>query len=102
MDLFADHFKLEVEIVTDRCTRQVSYVSDPARGVRRQRVVEEWTRDKRIGAGTSGEVFLERNDVGKVRAVKRMAKPQGGDLSNYMRELVAMARLSKVQYSTWL
>ncbi|KKA22671.1 hypothetical protein T310_3290 [Rasamsonia emersonii CBS 393.64] len=24
MDLFADHFKLEVEIVTDRCTRQVS------------------------------------------------------------------------------
>lgn len=83
--------------------RQVSYIFDPARGVRRPQVVEERTRDdKRIGAGASGEAFLERNDVGKVRTIKRTAKLHGGDLSNYMRELVAMTQLSKVQYRTWL
>jgi hypothetical protein len=62
--------------------------------VRRQKIVEEWVRQKRLGAGANGEVFLERSNSGKVRAVKEVRK--SGDLSDYLKELLAMGRLSKV------
>jgi hypothetical protein len=95
MDPFAEHFKLDVEVLHDR-TRQVSHISDQARGVRRQKIVEEWVRQKRLGAGANGEVFLERSNSGKVRAIKEVRK--SGDLSDYLKELLAMGRLSKVDH----
>ena len=93
MDPFAKHFKIDAEVLHDR-TRQVSYISDQARGIRRQKIVEEWIRQERLGAGANGEVFLERSNFGKLRAVKEVRR--SGDLSDYLKELLAMARLSKV------
>jgi hypothetical protein len=95
MDPLADHFKIEAEVLPDR-TRQISYVADRIRGLRRVQIVEEWVRKERLGTGASGSVFLEErvNDK-QLRAVKEVRR--SGEIKDYL-ELVAMARLSKVSY----
>lgn len=95
MDRFVEHFRLDVEISGD-CTWETWYYSDPENGIRRQRIIEEWRRHQRIGAGAGGEVFEERSNRQNVRAVKAIRKPKNSDLSSYIKELVAMGQLSKV------
>ncbi|KAE8551676.1 hypothetical protein EYB25_005566 [Talaromyces marneffei] len=94
MDRFVEHFKLNVEIFGD-CTRETWYHSGPGNGIRRQKVIEEWRRHERIGAGAGGEVFEVRSNLGNVRAIKAIRKPENSDLSSYIKELVAMGQLSK-------
>jgi hypothetical protein len=77
-------------------TSHVYHEADPSS---RQRTVERreyWKREKRIGRGGFGLVWLERCVKGKlgveVRAVKQFPKPN--KTKDYIRELEAIAKFS--------
>ena len=74
----------------------------PEAGQRSVRREERWKRQKELGAGSFGAVYLEQcvqgDKEGNVRAVKRIKKPE--DL-NYYRELEALAHFSYPQVSTF-
>lgn len=84
-------------------TQHVFYISDPARGRRRQRIEETWQKERRLGRGGFGTVWLERRIQGsnasraEVRAVKEIQKPVGSDddaVIDYTCELEAVAKFS--------
>lgn len=90
MDPLVQNFKLDANVVHNR-TEQVSH-----RGVPPQRIVDIWIKkEKEIGAGTYGKVYLEESDSGEKRAVKEV----DGDPSDYTEELHNMVKLSKVHHS---
>jgi hypothetical protein len=97
MDPSADplllHFKLDAEILPGR-TLHTSWLSDYSRGIRRTKVVQEWRRvgEDALGSGGNGVVWLERNNDGQLRAIKEVRKI--GNITSYLRELLASARLS--------
>ena len=95
-----EHFKLDAQIQADH-TVHTEYVSDPRRGMRKVRVEEKWFRQRRIGDGDFGEVWLEvqrdRKQVVAERAVKSIQKRRMEGLNiDYKRELLALAKLSRV------
>ena len=91
-DSQSDYLKLKVEVLPDR-VRQVDYVSID--GLRRPRnVTTEWFRERELGSGGNGVVWLERANGGAVRAVKLLQKSRS--VSNYLQELLAMTKLSRV------
>lgn len=90
MDLCVEDFELDAKVFYDQ-TGQVLYISHQTRGV-----VEKWTRQRNIGIGGYAQVFLERSDSGKLRAVKEVKR--SGDSSDYMKELRPMAVLSRVDH----
>jgi hypothetical protein len=101
-DLVKDS-KLQVQFFPEY-TRHVFFVSSLVPGqrkVRREEKEERWKREKNLGAGSFGTVWLERcltdEGEGKVRAVKEMRKP----LQCSSRELEAIAKFSqrKVRFS---
>ena len=59
-------------------------------------VVKTWHRDRELGRGGSGTVFLEKSGAGELRAVKEIMKDKHTRTKiNYERELMAMAILGK-------
>ena len=72
-----DHFKLDVQFAQDH-TLQLSCVPNPALGVRKVKVKKKWYRDKKIGVGAFGRVWLEvvreGEDIISERAVKELGK----------------------------
>ncbi|KAK7428194.1 hypothetical protein QQZ08_005260 [Neonectria magnoliae] len=83
-------------------TKHTIYVT-PSQSRRRSRVRAEqiWNRERKLGNGTFGEVWLERcasgPTSGSVRAVKEMPKDSSLPM-NYLRELEAMAKFSHEKY----
>lgn len=92
--------KLDVQFSSNQQYTQHVYNISKA-GQRRVRQEAKWKRQKELGAGSFGAVYLEQcvqgEKVGEVRAVKRIKKPK--DL-NYYRELEALAHFSYPQVST--
>lgn len=91
--------KLNTRFSSDlQSTLHVHYTSKP--GERRVRKEEQWKREKALGRGGSGVVYLEKcvrgDKEGEVRAVKTIQK--AGD-SYYHRELEAVALFSHAQVS---
>ena len=71
--------------------------SDPARGIRKAKKTTQWTRVKEIGQGGFGDVWLEREHGGELRAVKEVRKyDEMSRKIDYERELLAMAYFSRV------
>ncbi|KAJ5768902.1 kinase-like protein [Penicillium odoratum] len=99
-DFFAGHFKLDVSLKENR-SRQVSYTSDPRRGIRKKRTVTIWNKGKFL----AHNVYLERTGPGDVRVVKQILR-EDTSLDRCLTELRAMGRLSKentlfVQFIGW-
>jgi hypothetical protein len=98
-----DLFKLEATY-TPEYTSQISRERDPSRGARKIKVEKNWYRDS-LGHGTCGAVWVERdsnvpNAATAVRAVKEVSKAYMRWIGlDYKRELIALARMSKVYYT---
>jgi serine/threonine protein kinase len=91
--------KLDARFTSDpHHTRFVSIISRS--GQRKIQQEEEWKREKKLGEGAFGAVYLEQctqgDKEGKVRAVKKIRKPQD---TNYYRELEAVALFSHPKVS---
>lgn len=84
-----DHYKLETQFHDD-------YVSSPSyeweSSIRRQEGPSKWRREKEIGVGAFGSVWLEKSDRGQLRAVKSLH--QKGPA--FLRELLAFITLLDV------
>ena len=83
--------KLNAHFSSDpQYTQHVHHVSRP--GQRSIIQKEQWKRQRKLGSGSFGAVYLEQctkgDKEGKVRAVKEIKKPQD---CNYYRELEALA-----------
>lgn len=95
-DLVRDS-KIETEWL-DSCLRHVFYESGPSARLRRICREERWVRQKFVGRGAFGNVYLEQCEVGssqKLRAVKEIKKSViPGEELDYMRELEAVAKFS--------
>ena len=65
-DLVIGYHRLDTKFFTGH--------SDASQGRRRLKVVEKWYRDRELGRGGFGTVFLERSGKGECRAVKVIAK----------------------------
>jgi hypothetical protein len=95
-----EHFKLDAQIYGDH-TLHTEYVSDPTRGMRKARVEKRWYKERHIGRGGFGDVWLEVQKEGDQataeRAVKRIQKRRMEAMEiDYKRELLALAKLSRV------
>ena len=92
-----DHLKIEAAILPDHVLH-TEFRSDSARGLRRARIVKKWYRQCKLGFGSFGIVWLERegSDAAQLRAVKVIQKDflQKVDI-DYTRELKALAEFSK-------
>lgn len=88
--------KLDTDFYSDpEYTQHVRYVSGSNTKQRSIRKEEKWKRERKLGRGSFGVVWLERciqgDDKGEVRAVKEIQKPESSD---YYRELEAVALFS--------
>ena len=102
-DLLQDS-KLETQFYSDpEYTQHVQYVSGSTTRQRKVRKEEKWMRERGLGRGSFGIVWLERciqgDSEGKVRAVKKVEKLKS---SNYYRELEAIALFSHSKVSRLL
>lgn len=74
-----------------------SIYSDPTRGIRSERRVARWQRQRELGRGGFGTVQLEAERGGALRAVKQIPKSVSGfNTVDHLREILAMAKLSGV------
>lgn len=94
--------KLDTQFHSDpECTQHVKFVSDSALNQRRIRKEEKWSRERELGRGSYGIVWLQRciqgDTKGEVRAVKKVQKFQSGD---YYGELEAITLFSHAKAST--
>ena len=95
-----EYFKLDAQYTSDH-TLQVSYAKRPGISRCKVRTEQRWYRDREIGHGTFGSVWLEVNRKGQgvtaQRAVKEVSKRlmQRSGI-DYRRELLALSTLSKV------
>ncbi|MCJ1241142.1 hypothetical protein MMC14_009146 [Varicellaria rhodocarpa] len=92
--------KLEAEFHLDpEYTQHIQYVSGNTPGQRRLRKEQRWKKEKELGRGGFGIIWLERcvqeGSEGEVRAVKKIQKVQS---SYYYRELEAIALFSQTKY----
>ncbi|CAG9990279.1 unnamed protein product [Clonostachys byssicola] len=83
------------------------YISSHRSRRRPRKVEETWKRSRKIGSGTFGNVWLQEcvdgknENIGRLRAVKVIAKTKCGDGSapiEYNRELEAIAKFSQSKY----
>lgn len=103
-----DLFKLDA-IRTPEYTLHISTERDPSRGARKIKVEKRWYRGDCLGHGGFGIVWVERDNnvpdtATAVRAVKEVSKKRMRRMCiDYRRELLALAKLSKVRYlsATW-
>lgn len=97
-DLVQDS-KLDTEFHSDpEYTQHVQYVSGSTPKQRRLRKEYIWKREKGLGRGGFGIIWLERciqgDSKGEVRVVKKIQKLES---SNYYRELEAIALFSQAK-----
>ena len=96
-DIVIGYHKLDTEFFTGH-VQHTMLRSDAAQGRRRVKVVKKWYRDRELGRGSFGTVFLERSERGEYRAVKEIARDRNSTVRiDYRRELMAMAILAKVR-----
>ena len=96
--------KLDTQFNLDpQYTQHVRYVSSSITKQRRIRKEEKWKRERRLGQGGFGVVWLEQciqgDSKGEVRAVKKVPKLES---VNCNRELEAIALFSHSKVSTTL
>ncbi|KAJ5512127.1 Tetratricopeptide-like helical [Penicillium fimorum] len=103
-DLVRDS-KLETYYLPDCTVETVHSYHEPEQKSRRRLVtkVEHWKRQKRVGKGAYGNVWLEECTQGarsgrKVRAVKQIDINGGLGAIDYNRELEAIAKFSQPRY----
>ena len=97
-NLVIDYHKLDTKFFAGH-VQHTTFHSDAAKGKRRVKEVKSWYRNREIGRGSFGTVFLERSERGEYRAVKEIAKDKGSRIKiDYRRELMAMAILGKVRH----
>ena len=97
LDLVIDYHRLDTEFFKGY-VRHTTFHSDASQGGRQLKVVKKWYRDRELGRGSFGTVFLERSGKVEQRAVKEIAKDKNsGTPIDYKRELMAMAVLAKVR-----
>lgn len=94
-----NRFKLEAKILSN-CTLQTYYRSYTNLGFINkrvtQRVTKRWSRIEELGTGNCSNVWLEVEEGGSERAVKRIPKwIYTRNKIDYQREIAAMAVLSK-------
>ena len=97
-DDLLDLFRIQATIDGDT-TIQTTFKSDRGKGLRRVKTEVRWTKRKKIGEGGSGEVWLEEEEGNPdtKRAVKEITKDADAPVKvNYLKELLALAKLSKV------
>ena len=98
-----DLFKLEATY-TSEYTTQISTERDPSRGARKIKIEKRWYRGDSLGHGAFGAVWIEHDSnvfdaAAAVRALKEVSKGYMRRMHlDYKRELVALAKLSKVCY----
>jgi len=102
-----DHFKLDAEYRNDGefhngYSLHTSYISDHARGKRKEKVETKWFRQRIIGEGSFGQVWLEVQYKGEAilrkRALKVLEKRRLRLFDiDYKKELLALAKFSKSQ-----
>ena len=91
-----EYFRLDAEFCHD-CVKYVGYRSSQSRGHRKVRVERKWVRQRNLSTGVCGTVVLQSDHRGETRVVKAISKEFYVDARiDYRRELVAMARLTKV------
>ena len=94
-----DHYKLNTNFHAD-CTQHIRHVSDRARGRRKVEISEKWYRVRKLGEGGFGVVWLEVERVHEdqpERAIKEIPKKKAAvNKVDYKKELLALAKLSKV------
>ena len=96
-NLVLGYHKLDTKFFAGH-VQHTTFHSDAAKGRRRVKEVKSWYRDREIGRGSFGTVFLERSERGEYRAVKEIAKDKGSRVKiDHRRELMAMAILGKVR-----
>jgi len=88
--------KLDTQFSLDpEYTRHIQEVSESISERRKVRKEERWKKERRLGRGSFGDVWLEQcihgDSKGEVRAVKKVQKV---DRNNYHRELEAIALFS--------
>jgi len=97
-----EDFRLETQF-RDDYVYHVYNECDPEAGQRVLKRREYWKRDKHLGSGGFGSVWLEvcvdGHQKGRKRAVKDIQCPRGR--VNYTRELEAIARFSKGLCARW-
>ena len=72
-DLVIGYHRLDTKFFTGH-VQHTTFHSDASQGRRRVKVVRKWYRDRELGRGSYGTVFLERPEGGECRAVKEIAK----------------------------
>ncbi|CAI7678719.1 unnamed protein product [Penicillium pancosmium] len=97
-----DHFRQEA-IVTEQHTTHIELRTYRSQGRRQVQVETRWIRDKIIGSGAFGDVWLESRQkedaVRAMRAVKVISKHRMQDCNiDYKKELLALAKFSKRSY----
>lgn len=70
--------------------------SDSSRQIRNQLEIKRWKRERALGRGGFGTVYLEQETEGQLRAVKIVQKRSEKKTVEYLREVLAMANLSRV------
>lgn len=91
-----NYFRLETRFFP-WYTEHSRYTSDQARGLRRVKEVKQWSRERELGQGGFGDVWLEKEHGGQLRAVKEIRKrDEDSNNIDYSRELLAMAYFSRV------
>ncbi|TKA68937.1 hypothetical protein B0A49_05344 [Cryomyces minteri] len=87
MDDLIEYFRLDTNFST--------YFTEHSVYQQGRRVQERWVRNKELGRGAFGKVWLEvEGNKGKTRAVKQIQK---GSNIDYVKELGAIAKFSKYQ-----
>ncbi|KAJ5234999.1 uncharacterized protein N7469_004167 [Penicillium citrinum] len=98
-----DHFRQDA-VVTEQYTIHVELQIDRNQRRRQVEIETRWTRDRIIGSGAFGDVWLEskqrlEEDGRAMRAVKVISKRRMQDWRiDYEKELLALAKFSKRSY----
>ena len=96
LDLEIGYHKLDTEFFSGH-VRHTTFHSDTSQGRRRAPVVKDWYRDREIGRGSFGTVFLERSEGGESRAVKDIAKNKNSRVAIDYRKELEIEILAKVR-----
>jgi len=81
--------------IRQKNTLEITRTLQHDRGRRIIKAEKKWTKQEDLGYGTFGEVWLEKNQFVGARAVKGIKKKRNTGIG-YHKELLAMAKLSKV------